>query len=239
MTGADVTGAAARDEADGSRPGAGRCIAMWSGPRNLSTAMLRAWENRADTRVVDEPFYAHFLDATGLDHPMAAEVVAAGDTDWRRVAARLATPPARGIFYQKHITTHWQPYFTLDWLDTIEHAFLIREPEPVVASYAIKRGAMTASDLGYAQQGALFDAIAERRGEAPPVIDSRRFLADPEGQLRTLCARLGVAFDRAMLAWPAGRRDSDGVWGEHWYDAVIRSTGFGPPQPAPYQPKTH
>ena len=213
-----------------SGAGAGRCIAMWSGPRNISTAMMRAWENRADTTVVDEPFYAHFLDATGLDHPMADEVIAAGDTDWRRVAEGLATRPASGLFYQKHITTHWLPHFGIDWLDALDHVFLIREPEPVVASYLAKRGGATASDLGYAQQAALFDAIGERRGVPPPVIDGTRFLADPESQLRTLCERLDVPFDAAMLAWPPGPRASDGVWAAHWYEAVRRSRGFEPPR---------
>ena len=209
---------------------AGRCIAMWSGPRNISTAMLRAWENRADTTVVDEPFYAHFLKTTGLDHPMADEIVAAGESDWRAVVERLVTVPDTGIFYQKHITTHWLEHFDTGWLEALDHVFLIREPEPVVASYAAKRGGATASDLGYARQAALFDHVGARRGEAPPVIDGARFLADPEGQLRTLCARLDVAFDPAMLAWPAGRRETDGVWAAHWYDAVERSTEFGAPR---------
>jgi len=211
----------------------GRCIAMWSGPRNLSTAMMRAWENRADTCVVDEPFYAHFLHATGLDHPMREAVIAAGDTDWRRVVERLVTPPDTGLFYQKHITTHWQADFSIDWLSGLSHAFLIRAPEPVAASYARKRKGGTPADLGYPQQAALFDAVASMRGEPPPVIDGERFLRDPEGQLRTLCDRLDVAFDPAMLAWPAGPRDSDGVWGAHWYDAVNRSGGFAPPSTAP------
>lgn len=208
----------------------GRCLAMWSGPRNLSTAMMRAWENRADTHVVDEPFYAHFLASTGIDHPMADEIIAAGDTDWRRVVKTLIDRPASGIFYQKHITTHWLDHFSIDWLDALDHVFLIRAPEPVVASYIAKRGTATAVDLGYSQQGALFDAISEQRGEAPPVIDSQRFLDNPETQLRTLCERLDIAFDSAMLSWSAGARASDGVWGAHWYDAVNRSTGFGPPR---------
>jgi len=204
---------------------------MWSGPRNISTAMMRAWENRADTEVVDEPFYAHFLAHTGLDHPMADRIVAAGELDWRRVVERLTVPPSHGFFYQKHITTHWLEHFDTGWLDALDHAFLIREPEPVVASYVAKRGGATASDLGYAQQAALFEAVSARRGAAPPVIDGKRFLADPEGQLRRLCERLEVPFDPAMLAWPAGARESDGLWGAHWYDAVRRSSGFGTPRP--------
>jgi hypothetical protein len=206
----------------------GRCIAMWSGPRNISTAMMRAWENRSDTVVVDEPFYAHFLQVTGLDHPLREEIIDSGETDWRTVVQRLTVKPDSGIFYQKHITTHWFEHFSSQWLDELDHVFLIREPVPVVASYAIKREGLTASDLGYAQQAALFDLVSKRADKRPAVIDSRRFLADPETQLRTVCAHLGIEFEHRMLAWPAGARDSDGVWGRHWYDAVNRSTGFTP-----------
>lgn len=211
---------------DSSAEGSGRCIAMWSGPRNISTAMMRAWENRADTVVVDEPFYAHYLQHTGLDHPMHEQIIASGECDWQRVVESLTTPPAEGIFYQKHIATHWLPHFTTHWLDSLEHVFLIREPEPVVASYSIKRGEPNARDLGYEQQAFLFEYLRQRTGSPPAVIDSQRFLADPEAQLRALCRHLCIDFDEAMLNWPAGARDSDGVWGEHWYDAVNRSTGF-------------
>ena len=217
---------------DGSPFEPGRVIAMWSGPRNISTALMRAWENRADTTVVDEPFYAHFLASTGLDHPMREEIVAAGETDWRRVVERIVELPAQGrIVYQKHIATHWLEHMSTDWLGAIDHAFLVREPEPVVASYAAKRGTPTPADLGYAQQAALFDHVADEViSGIPVVIDSARFLVDPEGQTRALCEALDVPFDPAMLAWRAGPRDSDGVWGAHWYDAVVRSTGFDAPR---------
>ena len=210
----------------------GRCIAMWSGPRNISTAMMRAWENRSDTAVVDEPFYAHFLHSTGIVHPMREEIIEQGETDWRKVVDSLVEKPSSGLFYQKHITTHWLDHFSSDWLDELSHVFLIREPAPVVASYAIKREELNAADLGYAQQSMLFALVSQRSGERPAVIDSRRFLTDPETQLRSLCAHLGVSFDPAMLSWPAGARDSDGIWGQHWYDAVKRSTGFAAPSTA-------
>lgn len=211
----------------------GLCLAMWSGPRNISTAMMRAWENRADTVVVDEPFYAHFLDHTGIDHPMREQIIAAGETDWRKIVDSLVMKPATGVYYQKHITTHWMEHFSVDWLEPLEHVFLIREPAPVVASYAIKRMALTATDLGYVQQAALFDQVTSIKGTAPLVIDSQRFLQDPAAHLQTVCDALAINFDPAMLSWPAGLRDSDGIWSEHWYDAVRQSTGF-----APYQPKT-
>lgn len=204
----------------------GRCIAMWSGPRNISTAMMRAWENRDDTTVVDEPFYAHFLQSTGLDHPMRDQVIDSGETDWQRVVEKLVQAPDTGIFYQKHIATHWLEHFSTDWLDALEHVFLIREPEPVVASYAVKREGLTASDLGYSQQARLFGLLTKRKGSPPAVLDSKSFLANPEAQLRSLCKQLDVDFQPNMLSWPVGARDSDGIWGQHWYDAVNRSTGF-------------
>ena len=207
----------------------GRCIAMWSGPRNISTAMMRAWENRADTHVIDEPFYAHFLSHTGLDHPMHEEIIATGNTDWRAVVDRISVPPHEGIFYQKHITTHWLEHYSIDWLGTLDHIFLIREPEHVVASYADKRKSLTASDLGYSQQAALFELIRALRNKQPVVLDSRRFLKNPASQLTCVCDTLDIPFDENMLHWPAGGRDSDGVWAAHWYDAVNQSTGFAPP----------
>ncbi len=205
----------------------GRCIAMWSGPRNISTAMMRAWENRSDTVVVDEPFYAHFLKATGLDHPMSEQIIQHGNTDWRAVVDELSTPPESGIFYQKHISTHWLEHFATDWLRGLSNVFLIREPEPVVASYANKRDGLTASDLGYSQQAGLFDLL-NSQGTQPVVLDSQRFLNNPAAQLEKLCDSLQINFEHSMLDWPAGARETDGLWGAHWYDAVNSSTGFGP-----------
>lgn len=205
----------------------GRCIAMWSGPRNISTAMMRAWENRADTVVVDEPLYAHFLEHTGLDHPMSEQIIRHGNTDWRSVVDGLSVPPESGFYYQKHISTHWLEHYSTDWLHQLSNIFLIREPEPVVASYSNKRDGLTASDLGYSQQAALFDLI-NSTGARPVVIDSQRFLANPASQLEKVCQALHIDFDSNMLSWPAGTRDTDGLWGAHWYDAVNSSTGFGP-----------
>lgn len=207
----------------------GQCIAMWSGPRNISTAMMRAWENRSDTQVIDEPLYAHFLDHTQIDHPMREIIIANGELDWRKVIERLAVKPDQGLFYQKHITTHWLDHYTTEWLKDIEHVFLIRDPEPVAASYAVKRGDLNASDLGYEQQARLFELIKQCKGVTPLVIDSGRFLNNPQEQLEALCKNLNIPFEASMLAWPSGARQSDGVWGEHWYDAVNKSTGFNPP----------
>lgn len=207
-------------------------IAMWSGPRNISTAMMRAFENRPDAAVWDEPYYAAYLAATGLDHPMRDDVIAAGETDPAAVAAALLGPVPRGraVFYQKHMTHHMLPGFGLDWIGKVTSAFLIRRPESVLASYVVKREAVTLEDIGFRAQAEIFDRVADRLGAPPPVVEGNDVLADPRGTLSRLCAALGIPFSEAMLSWPPGRRDSDGVWAPHWYHAVEASTGFGPPK---------
>lgn len=214
-------------------------IAMWSGPRNISTAMMRAFENRPDTVVWDEPFYAAELAASGRDHPMREEVIAAGPTDPGTIVARLLGPlddtakPDAAVFYQKHMTHHMLPAFPRDWIDRVVNAFLIREPERVLASYTKAWQDVTLAAIGVPQQREIFERVADRLGAAPPVVDTADVLRDPEGVLGALCARLGIPFTAAMLSWPAGRRESDGVWAPVWYASVERSTGFGPPDARP------
>ena len=204
-------------------------IAMWSGPRNLSTAMMRSFGARADTVVSDEPFYGAYLRHTGDDQAMKEQVIASMDCDWASVArAQNGQPPeARPIWYQKQMAHHMEGPVGIADLTSHVHAFLIRDPRRVVASYAAKRVQVRPEHLGVARQRAYFDREAERLGHAPPVVDSADILADPAGTLAALCAALGIGFDPAMLHWPAGRRASDGVWAAHWYGAVEASTGFG------------
>lgn len=213
-------------------------IALWSGPRNLSTAMMRAFENRADTAVIDEPFYGAYLAMTGADHPMRDAVLAAEPTDWRSVIERLLGPVPGGapIFYQKHMTHHMVEGIDLSWMARCRSAFLIRAPEKVLASYAARRQEVTAADIGFARQAELFDREAERLGVAPPVIEAEDVLADPRLTLGALCAALAIPFTEEMLSWPPGRRSTDGAWAPVWYEAVERSTGFARPgsaSPAP------
>lgn len=210
-------------------------IAMWSGPRNISTALMRAFENRPDCAVTDEPFYAAYLALSGIDHPMREEVLESQPTDWRTVADALAgpAPAGRPIWYQKHMTHHMLPEVGRDWMALCRNVFLIRHPARVLASYARKRAEVSLDDIGFVQQEALYDHALTLPGGPPPVIDADDLLQDPAGLLRALCTRLGIPFTTAMLAWPAGSRDSDGVWAAHWYDAVRRSTGFEKPRPQP------
>ncbi len=214
-------------------------IAMWSGPRNLSTAMMYAFAARGDCAVSDEPFYAAYLAATGLDHPMRAEILATQDTDPAKVAAAClgTAPDGRPVFYQKHMTHHMIPAFDRSFMRRCANVFLIRHPARVIASYAKKRERPTLEDIGFAQQAELFDEVANWLGDAPLVIDSADIRADPAGALSRLCAAIGVAYTDRMLRWTAGGHPSDGVWAAHWYGAVHCSTGFaGPEDPLPDLP---
>ncbi|WP_262692289.1 sulfotransferase-like domain-containing protein [Kordiimonas aestuarii] len=207
-------------------------IAMWSGPRNISTAMMRSFENRADTVVVDEPLYATYLAATGIDHPGREEVLVSQSTDWRQIVETLTGPVPDGasVFYQKHMCHHMLPDMGRDWLEALDHAFLIRDPRLMLASYVKTREEVTLTDLGLEAQLEIFEREADKLGKAPPVIESADVLRNPEGKLRKLCAALRILFDDAMLSWPAGRRDSDGVWAPYWYRNVEASTGFMAPK---------
>lgn len=210
-------------------------IAMWSGPRNISTAMMRAFENRPDTAVVDEPFYAAYLAVSGIDHPLRAETLAAHESDWRKVVEMLTgpVPGGRGIFYQKQMTHHMLPEFDLEWARQCRNAFLTRSPEAVLASYSAKRAEFLPADLGFARQREIFDRECGRLGKAPPVIDADDILRDPHSALTALCTAIGIPFSEHMLHWPAGRRRTDGAWAPAWYDSVERSTGFATPRSRP------
>lgn len=203
---------------------------MWSGPRNISTAMMRAWESRADTAVMDEPFYGAYLQTTGFQHPMRDAVLTSCETDWDAAARRCAEASDAPIIYQKHMCQHMVEGAPLDWMVACRHAFLIRPPEEVAPSFAKGWPDMVEDSLGFARQAALFDRVAEMTGQTPPVVEARDVLADPAGLLRALCDRLDVDFDPAMLSWAAGPRESDGVWGAHWYASVRASTRFQAPR---------
>ena len=204
---------------------------MWSGPRNISTAMMRSFGARRDCAVSDEPFYGAFLKATGEPHPMAAETIASMDCDWRSVLATQsgAAPGGAALWYQKHMPHHMVGPVTIADMPKHRHAFLIRAPERVVVSYRAKNELRAPDMLGFAQMRRYFEMAAERIGEAPPVVDSDAILADPQELLAKLCAVLGIAWDPAMLSWNPGPHAEDGVWGAHWYDKVNTSTGFGTP----------
>lgn len=209
-------------------------LSMWSGPRNISTAMMRAWGNRADTIVCDEPFYAHYLKSTGKPHPGAAEVIAAGPTDAAQAARRLLAtlPDTKTIFYHKQMSHHLLPLMDREWMRGVTHAFLVREPREVITSYVKHVAEPTLSDTGYPQQVEIFELVRSWTGKTPAVVDARDVLENPRGVLKALCQAVDVPFSDAMLSWPPGQRDTDGVWAKYWYKEVEASTSF-----QPYRPK--
>jgi hypothetical protein len=205
-----------------------RAIAMWSGPRNISTAMMRAWENRSDCAVVDEPFYACYLHETGADHPYREAILASQAVSREAVIQALIASQETPLFYQKHMTHHMPVGCDLSWTRGLSHVFLIRSPSEVIASYLAKMPSVTESDIGIVRQRALYEEIAQITGVDPIVIDGADVLRDPEALLKALCAALDIPWSDRMLSWPAGPRDSDGVWAPHWYQVVESSTRFGP-----------
>ena len=202
--------------------------------------MMRSFESRSDSYVTDEPLYSHYLKVTGLPHPGRDRVIAHHESDWRKVVAWLVgpVPAGKSLWYQKHMAHHLLPEIDRDfgseegWISRLENCFLIREPRAMLASLAKVTPNPTIEDTGLPQQVELFEQIRARRGVSPPVVDARDVLIDPGRTLGALCDRVGLAFEESMLAWPPGRRATDGVWAEHWYAEVERSTGF-----APYRPK--
>jgi len=205
---------------------------MWSGPRNVSTALMRSFASRADTAVCDEPLYAHYLAQTGLAHPLAQQVMESQPSDWRAVAEQLTgpVPHGRAVFYQKHMAHHLLDGVGRQWLGGLSHAFLIRRPDEMLASLVRVTPEPELADTGLPQQVALFDEL-RTAGTSPAVLDGAELLADPPGLLAALCARLDIAWDPAMLRWEPGIHATDGVWAPAWYDAVAASTCFASPRP--------
>jgi hypothetical protein len=179
--------------------------------------------------VLDEPFYACYLSATGIDHPMREEILASQPTRWADVVEQISAPlPERAnVQYQKHMTHHMVSDLDEAWLQGVTHAFLVRDPQDMVASYVRKRGSVTPEDLGLRRQVAVYESVCATTGQRPPVLEARDVLRAPETALRALCEQLELAFSERMLKWPGGVRESDGVWANHWYNAVAQSTGFG------------
>lgn len=217
---------------------------MWSGPRNLSTAMMRSFGNRPDSFVTDEPFYSHYLKVTQLPHPGAAEVVKTHESDWRKVVGWLTGPIPEGktIWYQKHMAHHLLPGMDCDWMKNLSHAFLIRDPHDVVASLTEFIAHPTLRDTGFPQQESLVESIRSSTGKIPPIIDSRDLQSDPRAVLSKLCDMLGIPFLEEMLSWKPGIHPTDGCWAKHWYSKVALTTGFNPhkeksiPQPMELEP---
>lgn len=194
---------------------------------------MRAWGNRPDTFVCDEPLYAHYLKQTEVAHPGADEVIASHESDWRQVAPYLTGPVPEGkhIFYQKHMAHHLLPEIGRGWLEKLTHCFLIRDPREMLPSLDRIIPNPKIEDTGLPQQVEIFDEVHGRMGCVPPVVDSKDLLQDPSNILTGLCEMLEVPFVEQMLSWSPGSRSTDGIWAKHWYGNVQKTTGFRPFQP--------
>ena len=201
---------------------------MWSGPRNISTALMRSWESRSDTFVIDEPFYAHYLSVTNVNHPGRDEIVQSGETDQSVVSKGLISDidDSCSIYFQKHMTHHMIPSVDRDWMKDVVNCFLIRNPKDMILSYTKVNSNLSMHLLGLEEQYELFEYVTKINGRAPPVVDSKDILIDPRKTLSLLCEKVGVIFSEEMLSWSKGVRDTDGIWAKYWYDNVINSTGF-------------
>ena len=204
-------------------------ISMWSGPRNISTAMMRSFSSRPECRVVDEPFYAYYLSKTGLPHPMREEVIASQPTDWHIVANDLNAPLPEGkSLYIKHMTQHMLDKVDLTVFVAHRNVFLIRDPKRVIASYAANWDRISTDDIGIKRQTEIFEEIRKLTGSPAPVVEAEDILKNPEATLQKLCVALDIEWRAEMLSWPKGRHPEDGVWADHWYASVEASTGFSP-----------
>ncbi len=205
-------------------------LAVWSGPRNISTAMMRSWGNRSDTFVCDEPFYSNYLMETKLPHPLANQIIEHHESDWRKVVDWLTgdVPDGKAIFYQKQMTHHLLPHIDREWLAGVTNCFVIREPRDVITSYIKKNDEPNLEDTGFPQQLEIFNWVREHSGITPAVIDARDIQNEPRRMQGLLCDAIGVNFQESMLSWEPGLRETDGIWAEHWYAEVVRSTSFRP-----------
>tara|TARA_B100001564_G_C20454635_1_gene585104 strand:+ start:83 stop:814 length:732 start_codon:yes stop_codon:yes gene_type:complete len=205
-------------------------IAMWSGPRNLSTALMRSFENRIDTIVIDEPFYAHFLKQTNLNHPGRDEIISTQDSNWDSIVKRITgpIPQNKSIWYQKHMAQHNLEGCDITWIKNFQNCILIRDPKYVIPSYNKEYSLLDEKLLGYSQQLDLIRILENEEGITPPIFDATDILKKPEQALKKICISVGISFSKNMLKWPKGKRKTDGIWAKYWYQNVENSSGFKP-----------
>jgi len=205
-------------------------LCLWSGPRNISTAMMRSFGAREDTQCWDEPFCGAYLANVDYDYPDREVTTAAWETDPNRVAKKCAVDVSATYHFQKHMSHHILPSFPLGWASEARHVFILRHPARVIASYAKGRPKFTTDTLGFSGLRELHRRLTDMTHHQPLIVETDSLLADPETHLRQIC-EIGfrIPFDPAMLSWEPGPRPEDGPWAPWWYANVIKSTGFGPP----------
>ena len=200
-------------------------IFMWSGPRNLSTALMRSFENRSDTEVLDEPLYAYYLKETKKTHPLSNDIINTYETNINKLIIQITKNTGKKYSYQKHMTHHILNKTPIDWIDKGINCFLIRSPKEVIKSYIKKNDLNNSNDIGFPMQIKLFNLV-KKYGNKPIIINARDLSYNPKKVLLILCKKLNIPFLETMLKWPKGKRRSDGIWGEIWYKNVESTTEF-------------
>ena len=202
-------------------------VACWSGPRNISTALMRSWSSRSDTFVTDEPFYAYYLSETKLKHPMHMEIINKYSTDYIKIVNYLnsKTPDGKKIWYQKHMAHHILNLNDIEWITNFENCILLRHPKEVISSYSNKNKLNSFEELGYRQQYEIIKLL-KKKNKSFIIIDSSELLQNPAKVLGTWCKKINIKYEQSMLNWKKGNHINDGIWWKSWYDNVIKTTGF-------------
>lgn len=202
-------------------------IACWSGPRNISTALMRSWSSRLDTFVSDEPLYAYYLKETGFNHPMHNDIINTYPTNYNLIVKSLTSniPEGKKIWYQKHMAHHLLSLNNMSWIKNFHNCILIRHPKHVINSYIKKNQLLTVFDLGYPQQLSIIEFLKKEKLKFF-IIDSDDFLKNPEKEINNWCNFLKIDFEKSMLKWAKGPHINDGIWGKHWYNSINNSTKF-------------
>ena len=202
-------------------------IACWSGPRNISTALMRSWSSRSDTKVIDEPFYAYYLKETGLKHPLADKIIQSYPASFNEILENISSKALdqKPIFYQKHMAHHLVNIKNFNFVDRFENCILIRNPKRVIASYTLKNNLINAKELGYHQQNEIISYLIQQKRKVI-VIDAQSLLQDPKKILKKWCDKINLSFDVKMLKWKKGIYSTDGLWANYWYNSVANTTSF-------------
>ena len=202
-------------------------VACWSGPRNISTALMRSWSSRSDTFVTDEPFYAYYLSKTKLKHPMHMEIINKYSTDYKKIVSYLnsKTPDGKKIWYQKHMAHHILNLNDIEWITNFENCILLRHPKEVISSYSNKNKLNSFEELGYRQQYEIIKLL-KKKNKSFIIIDSSELLQNPAKVLDGWCKKINIKYEQSMLNWEEGNHINDGIWWKSWYDNVIKTTGF-------------
>jgi len=202
-------------------------VSCWSGPRNISTALMRSWSSRKDTFVTDEPFYAYYLKETKLKHPYYKEIINKYSSNYDEVVKYLINriPENKKIWYQKHMAHHIFDFNNIEWVNNCENCILLRHPKEVISSYSKKNKLDSVEELGYPQQYEIIKYL-KKMNKSYVIIDSSELLKNPEKVLSQWCMKINIKFDKSMLRWEKGSHTSDGIWWKGWYDNVIKTTRF-------------